>query len=229
MNQDNSLHLVSHHLCPYVQRAVIVLTEKGIDHKRTYIDLSNKPEWFRNLSPLGRTPVLEVGNAVVFESQVIVEYLDEITPKSLHSSDPLIKARDRSWIEFGSETLNAIGGFYNVKGATNFVVKTEALREKLHRIDREIEGPWFGGESFRMIDGVWGTIFRYLDVFDKIADFRLMEGLANVQRWRATIAKRPSVVNAVASDYPDRLLGFLLGRASHLSGLITEQASEFAA
>jgi glutathione S-transferase len=50
--------LVSHHLCPYVQRAAIVLTEKGVSFKRTLIDLDNKPDWFKAISPLGKVPLL---------------------------------------------------------------------------------------------------------------------------------------------------------------------------
>ena len=50
------LHLVSHALCPYVQRAVISLTEKGVEFERTTIDLANKPDWFLAISPLGKTP-----------------------------------------------------------------------------------------------------------------------------------------------------------------------------
>ena len=54
------LRLISHHLCPYVQRAVISLTEKQVTFERIDIDLANKPEWFKAISPLGKTPVLQV-------------------------------------------------------------------------------------------------------------------------------------------------------------------------
>ena len=50
--------LVSHALCPYVQRAQIVLSEKRVPHQRIDIDLADKPGWFRALSPLGQTPML---------------------------------------------------------------------------------------------------------------------------------------------------------------------------
>lgn len=46
--------LISNHLCPYTQRAAIQLAEKGIAYERVYIDLANKPEWFLQVSPLGR-------------------------------------------------------------------------------------------------------------------------------------------------------------------------------
>src|SRR5206468_4483588 len=69
------LRLISHKLCPYVQRAVIALTEKGVAFERIDIDLANKPDWFVPISPLGKTPVLQVGAVPIFESAVILEYL----------------------------------------------------------------------------------------------------------------------------------------------------------
>jgi glutathione S-transferase len=111
----SSLKLVSHPLCPYVQRAVITLHEKQIPHEREYVDLAQKPDWFLALSPLGKVPLLLVGDAVLFESAVICEYLDEVTPGSLHPVDPLLKARHRAWIESGSSILNAVAGFYSAK------------------------------------------------------------------------------------------------------------------
>lgn len=212
--------LVSHHLCPYVQRAVIVLVEKSISFERVDIDLKAKPDWFLAISPLGRTPVLKTGDRALFESQVIAEYLDEITPGSLHPRDPLEKARHRSWIEFGSETLNAIARFYNAPDGDVFEERRRALREKIVRISREIAGPWFDGEEFHMIDGVWGTIFRYLDVFDTIGDFGLMSDLPDALSWRGRIATRASVRSAGPADYADRLRRFLAARNSHISTLI---------
>jgi glutathione S-transferase len=106
------LTLVSHHLCPYVQRAAIALAEKQIPFERIWIDLSNKPDWFKKISPLGKVPVLSVKQAdgqetSIFESAVILEYLEETTTSPLHPVDPLERARHRGWIEFGSAVLNA--------------------------------------------------------------------------------------------------------------------------
>ena len=81
------LRLISHKLCPYVQRAVIALTEKGVPFERIDIDLANKPGWFLAISPLGKTPVLQVGDSAIFESAVILEYLEETQPKPRPSSE----------------------------------------------------------------------------------------------------------------------------------------------
>src|SRR5882724_6104021 len=83
------LRLISHKLCPYVQRAVIALTEKSVAFERIDIDLANKPDWFVAISPLGKTPVLQVGDVPIFESAVILEYLEETQPSPLHPIDPL--------------------------------------------------------------------------------------------------------------------------------------------
>src|SRR3954451_6663364 len=89
---SHSLTLVSHHLCPYVQRAAIALAEKGTVYERVTVDLANKPDWFKALSPLGKTPVLKVGETAIFESAVILEYLEETQANALHPHDPLRRA-----------------------------------------------------------------------------------------------------------------------------------------
>src|ERR1700733_10411564 len=96
------LKLISHKLCPYVQRAVIALTEKGVAIERIDIDLGDKPEWFLKISPLGKTPVLMVGEAAIFESAVILEYLEDTHSPPLHPADPLDRADHRAWIEVTS-------------------------------------------------------------------------------------------------------------------------------
>src|ERR1700682_5290501 len=102
------LILISHDLCPYVQRAVIALAEKGVAFERIDIDLADKPDWFKAISPLGKIPLLRVGEAVIFESAVIVEYLEETQPNPLHPADPLQRARHRAAIEFASAILSDI-------------------------------------------------------------------------------------------------------------------------
>src|SRR5258707_1432742 len=117
------LKLISHKLCPYVQRAVIALTEKGVAFERVDIDLANKPDWFLAISPLGKTPVLLVGDIPIFESAVILEYLEETQPNPLHPADPLRRAEARAWIEFGSAVLNDIAGFYAAADEATFKTK----------------------------------------------------------------------------------------------------------
>lgn len=220
------LHLISHVLCPYVQRAVVTLLEKEIPYDRTYIDLANKPDWFRQMSPLGKVPLLIVDDrSVLFESAVICEYLDEVTLGSLHPPEPLEKARHRAWIEFGSSLLNTIAGFYSAADQSAFEQKRQELIEKLSWLEQHLsDRPYFGGERFSLVDAVYGPIFRYFDGFDAIADFQFFVSTPKVQSWRSVLRAHPSVQQAVVEDYPQRLQHFLQTRSSYLAALMTRVA-----
>src|SRR3954451_15521035 len=142
MTHQGRLTLASHKLCPYVQRAVIALAEKGVPFTRLDVDLADKPDWFRRASPLGRTPVLLVGDTAIFESAVILEYLEDTQRPALHPADALTRAEHRAWIEFGSAILNDIAALYTAADATAFNAKTAALRGKFVRLEARLIGPW---------------------------------------------------------------------------------------
>ncbi|WP_214472872.1 glutathione S-transferase family protein [Mesorhizobium sp. dw_380] len=226
----DKLILVSHPLCPYVQRAAISLTEKGVPFERVDIDLADKPDWFKAISPLGKVPLLRVRRngeeTVIFESAVILEFLEETQPNALHPIDPYDRARHRAWIEFGSATLNAIGRFYSAPTGAGFLAESSTLAVLFGRIEAELadnalrRGPWFAGERFSLVDAVYGPVFRYLDAFDRIGDFGIMDGKPFVQAWRQALSGRPSIRVAVAPDYPQRLHAFLQAKGSFLSSLI---------
>jgi glutathione S-transferase len=220
------LTLISHHLCPYVQRAAIVLAEKGAPFSRRYVDLADKPAWFTAVSPLGKTPVLLVDDAPLFESAVICEYLDDTVLPRLHPQDPLERARHRAWMEFGSAVLNTIAGFYNAADERALEARRAELRGRFEQIESELhaQGPFFAGEAFCLVDAVFAPVFRYFDVFEQLGEPALFDGLPRVQRWRAALAARPSVEGAVTGDYAGRLEAFLLARGSALSRRIAAHA-----
>ena len=111
------------------------MNEKDVPFDRRDIDLANKPDWFLALSPLGKTPVLVVEGKPVFESAVILEYLEETQQRPLYPSDPLERAQHRSWIEFGSAVLSDIAGFYGAADAAIFADKTASLTRKFARLE----------------------------------------------------------------------------------------------
>lgn len=212
----SQLTLVSHHLCPYVQRAAIALLEKGVPFRRAMVDLAAKPDWFMAISPLGKVPLLRVplpdgDEASLFESAVICEYIEETQPgPSLHPRDPLERARHRGWMEFGSAILGDIWGLETAVDADLLETKRQALRGKFVRVEAALgDGPFFAGDAFSLVDAVFAPIFRYFDLFDRIADLGVFDRLPKLTAWRRALAERPSVRDAVDGDYGTRLRGFL--------------------
>lgn len=216
------LKLISHKLCPYVQRAVIALNEKGVAFERADIDLANKPDWFLKLSPLGKVPVLTVGSdkgeVALFESNVICEYIEETQGGAkLHPQDPLQRAQHRAWMEFGSAILSDLWGLETTTDAAIFESKREAVAAKFARVEAALgAGPFFAGGNFSLVDAVFAPIFRYFDVFDEFIDLAIFAKTPKLRQWRTELAKRPSVQAAVGADYPELLRAFLVRHDAHL-------------
>ncbi|SFM85798.1 glutathione S-transferase family protein [Methylobacterium pseudosasicola] len=211
-----TLTLVSHPLCPYVQRAAIALAEKGVSFERRSVDLAAKPDWFQAISPLGKVPLLIVGRAdggeaVLFESAVICEYLEETQAgPALHPRDALDRARHRGWIELGSAILSNLWGFETATDAATFSSKRAVLVAKFARVEAALgDGPFFAGPAFSLVDATFAPIFRYFEVFDTVAPTDVFASCPKITTWRTALRTRDSVRGAVAEDYGDRLKSFL--------------------
>src|SRR3979490_3284855 len=103
--------LVSFKTCPWVQRAAIVLREKGVEFEFRHIDRDNRPDWFLAISPHKKVPVLSVDNKVsLFESNAINEYLDETIEPRLHPADPVERAINRAWTDYVPTFASTVTG-----------------------------------------------------------------------------------------------------------------------
>jgi glutathione S-transferase len=220
--------LISHRLCPYVQRAVIVAAEKEIPFERIDIDLANKPAWFLAMSPTGKTPLLEVTTergtevAVVFESAVIAEYLDEISDHPLMPRVALDRARHRSWVEFASTTLNSIGKVYAAPDRGRFEEACGELCIRIAQLETEIVGPWFDGPRFGLVDAAFGPAMRYLEVFRSRGGPDFFSSSPRAHSWSNRLLQRPSVRKAVSPDYADLLVEFVRKKNSYLAGMLSD-------
>ena len=85
--------------CPFSQRCRIVLYEKGMDFQIHDVDLFNKPEDLAVMNPYNRTPVLVERDLILYESNIINEYIDDRFPHpQLMPADPVMRARARLFL-----------------------------------------------------------------------------------------------------------------------------------
>jgi glutathione S-transferase len=198
------LHLISFKTCPFVQRAVITLKHKNIDYDITFIDLAEPPDWFLELSPLAKVPVLKVDDDVLFESAVINEYLDEITGGELQPEDPLERAKNRAWVEFAS---NMIGNLYMMKMSKDeerYTRYRDTLVEQLHRVEKRLgDGPWFNGDNFSLADTAFAPLFKQ----NSVAQHRLSvidpASMPKLNAWAERLLALPEVQDSVVAEFED--------------------------
>ena len=212
-----SIELISFKTCPFVQRAAITLGYKGVEHKVTFIDLADPPDWFLEISPLEKVPVLKVDGEILFESAVINEYLDDITGGELQPKDALARAKNRAWIEVAS---NMLGNTYMMKTATD-KDKYEKFRGKLvsqlRRLENRLgDGPWFNGKQFSLADTAFAPLFKH----DAVANYRFSvidpSTMPKVAAWSKRLLALPAVKNSVVDDFEDLYLAALENGDSYL-------------
>ena len=195
--------LISFELCPFVQRSVIVLKEKKIPFEIDYIDLANKPGWFLKLSPTGKVPVLEVDGKVLFESAVIMEYLDEVNPPSLHPKDAFERAQDRAWIEFSSGLLVLQYQLSHTKSAEDYAAKLAALRAGLARFDSEFRGPWWHGDNFSLVDAAIAPLFTRIGYTESNLPDKVLSGMPRMAAYGQSLEQREAIRDSVLPEVPE--------------------------
>ena len=202
-----SLHLISFKTCPFVQRAVITLNQKNVEHEVTFIDLAEPPDWFLEISPLGKVPVLKVDDEVIFESAVINEYLDEITGGELQPKDSLQRAKNRAWIEVASDML---GNSYMMKTASDkesYEKFRDMLVSKLHRVENRLgDGPWFNGEQFTLADTAFAPLFMHNAVANHQFSVIDTQTMPKVAAWSKRLLELPAVKNSVVAEFEELYL-----------------------
>ena len=210
------LHLISFKTCPFVQRAVITLKHKKIDYDITFMDLADPPDWFIELSPLKKVPVLKVDDEVLFESAVINEYLDEITGGELQPSDSLARAKNRAWVEFAS---NMLGNLYMMKMSKDeerYNKYRDTLVDQLHRIEKRLgDGPWFNGDEFSLADTAFAPLFRQNSVAQNRLSVIDPASMPKVTAWGERLLALPEVRDSVVDEFEDLYLDAMKKNGSY--------------
>ncbi|VAW58402.1 Glutathione S-transferase [hydrothermal vent metagenome] len=222
MSTNNTLELVSFKICPFVQRSVIALNEKGVDFKIKYIDLDEQPEWFKKISPLGKVPVLKTDDTAIFESMVIAEYLEEAYEPKLHPQNALEKARHRSWIEYSSELTMKQFYMFISKTEEEFKEHEKELSQQFETLLDELSemGPMFSGAELNLIDAAYAPVFMRNELFKKYYDLNLYEKDGRIDQWSKALLALDSVKNSVCHDFESAFMDYFCTQDSYLKNII---------
>lgn len=205
-------HLVSSVTCPWVQRSVIVLRAKGIDFRVTYINLRDKPDWFLDISPHGKVPVLVVDDKPLFESNAIAEFLDETTPPRLHPADPLKRARNRAWTDFLPDFAAAISGLNYCKHEDALEEAMALARRRVERMERAIEeergndGPFFNGAELCLVDAAYAPFLQRFDFIERRRASGLLADFPRVQAWSDALLADERISGSVAENFREEFI-----------------------
>jgi len=209
--------LISFNVCPFVQRSVILLEEKGVDYDIDFIDVYDPPAWFLEISPTGKVPVLQVGDEVLFESNVIGEYLEEVYDPKFHPADSLLKAKNRAWMEFTSPLYSGTFNLMMAKTKEDADKHIKQMRETQKSLDEVKQNrPWFNGDDFSMADIFVAPYFVRVEFFKKNFNVEILEGFENLQDWSNRILPRKSVQDSIVQGFDDLMVTRMVENESYL-------------
>ena len=166
------------------------------------------------------------GGIPLFESQAIVEYLDETQPgHRLAPSDARLRARDRAWFTYASEEIFTTSWkTESAKDAESYATQFASLRDKFKLVDAELNGRAYlsgDGTAFGLADLAFAPVLYRLAAWERLAGVKgIYEGLDNVAAWSARVLARDSLPKSVPPGWDKDVarLGQALG--SHLASMM---------
>lgn len=206
------MKVVSFKICPFVQRVTALLEAKGIGYEVEYISLSDKPAWFLEISPNGQVPVLitDTGRAL-FESDAIVEYLEEAFPPLQPGLSPEDKAANRAWSYLASKNYLVQCGAQRSRDAATLADRAGKLDKAFDRIEKQLGGtPYFGGDTLGLVDLAWLTLLHRAHLMEERSGYDFIGARPKLKAWQARLLATGLAEKSVAADFEERFAAFYL-------------------
>jgi glutathione S-transferase len=215
-----AIRLIGFELCPFVQRSEILLIQKQVSHDLTFIDIDHPPEWFVRLSPTGKVPVLLVGDTVLFESSVILDYIEATHKPHFHPLDPLERAQHKAWIEYGSALLMSQVGMASAADEPTFRARKSCFEAELAAVNEPLKAGLFGSSGgFTLVDAAYAPLFMRCRSLADAHPQGEVEMSQVVSEWAGRLRSLPSVQSSVVEDFDEKYCSFLRQKGSWLLGL----------
>jgi len=212
------IKVVSSTICPFVQRVTALLEQKKIPYEIEYINLLDKPDWFLRMSPNAQVPILitEAG-AVLFESDAIVEYLEEAYPALRSSVDAETRAMDRAWSYLASKNYLVQCSAQRSEDEQTLVDRTEKLGQAFATIEGELgTGLYFRGTDIGMVDIAWLPLLHRAALIERHTGYDFLAGYPRVKKWQLHLMATGLAEKSVADDFESAFTGFYLSDATFL-------------
>ena len=202
-----------------------MLADAGIVHERTEVDFTANPPWLAELTPIGKIPIMVVGEQVIFESSVILEYLNESCSNRYLPSDIRERAAARSWCTVIDAIHRDVSVYFSAKTESEFDAAWKRIDGRLTRLVEFGESLGYFGDQL-MLPGIYlAPLFVLLQtLFEYTGDcFPPASPVAKLSR---RLLDMPSVKPINDAHYRRRLLRFLLSADSHFAHLAAQSHSE---
>lgn len=212
------LQVVSFEICPFVQRVTAALEARGVPFELRYIDLAHKPQWFLDISPNGQVPVLVTESGVaLFESEAIIEFIDDAHGPLEPHLPPEQRAVDRAWSYQASKHYLVQCGAMRSKDEAQFNQRAQKLNQALAKVERQLgAGPFFKGFGISNVDIAWLPLLHRAAIVEQRTGYDLLDQYPKVKSWQHALLETGLPTRSVSKDFEERFARFYLSEETYL-------------
>jgi len=222
------IKVVSFKICPFVQRVTALLEAKNIPYEIEYISLKAKPKWFLDISPNGQVPLLITeGDVPLFESDAIVEYLEEAYPALEPENSPEQKALIRAWSYLASKHYLVQCSAQRSPDVATLKERGSKLAKAFDKVENQLNGStFFSGENIGMVDLSWLTLLHRAHIIEQRTGYDFIGHNPKVKAWQRALMDTGLAEKSVAPDFEEAFTDFYLSDSTYLGrGCDAESAS----
>jgi glutathione S-transferase len=208
LKMNHPFELISHHLCPFLHRSIILLEKKGLqkntDFTVTYVPIYDLPKSLFELSPKGSMPVLKLADGkILLRSVAINAYFDETIAPSFFPADAYDRAVHRGMILTCGDLLDHMRVVYTSKDETVMNTAIDKLFAGLKDAEKDLL-PIIakqGQNEMQMVECSFGALFTLMLNFDKLKNDNRWENLTAIKNYAHTLITDPIVVQTKCPNY----------------------------
>lgn len=223
------MKIVSFKICPFVQRVTSLLEAKGVAYDLEFISLSNKPQWFLDISPNAQVPLLinDEGEAL-FESDAIVEYIEEAYPPLRPNLTPVEKARERAWSYLATKHYLTQCGAQRSADQDVLTERSQKLNKAFDTIEAQLsDTKFFAGDEIGMVDVAWLVLLHRACIIEQKSGHDFLGGRPKLKAWQTNIMQSGLPAKSVTPDFVGDFSDFYLSDQTFLGRGAAAKNREF--
>jgi glutathione S-transferase len=210
------MELISHHLCPFLHRSVLLLAKKGLrssmDFQVKYVPIYDLPKWLFELSPKGSMPILRLDDGrMLLRSVAINAYFDETIPPSFFPTDAYERAVHRGLILTCGDLLDFTRIIYTTKDEDVLRATMDKLFTGLQDLNTDFEEIMAqkGDDSVQMVECSFAALFTLLLQFDAIKNDPRWLNFPKIKVYATHLIADSTVLATKCPDYAGEFARFL--------------------
>ena len=216
--KENIMKIISSKICPFVQQVAALLEAKNIEYTIQHIEPGEMPQWFLEISPKGQVPILITDNNIpLFDSEAIIEYLEDAYPNLQPNSSPEQRAIQRAWSYQASRNYLTQCSAQRSPDRESLIKGTQNLHYVFDQIEQQLTNTtYFEGDTLGISDIAWLVLLHRAHIIEERTGYDFIGERPKLKKWQQNLLATGLAEKSVPTDFEEVFSDFYLSDKSFL-------------